>query len=113
MGLLQKAVETYEAHTDFVGVARDGHQPIAPVSHIITNASFEIALDMQGELKGIEEVAKEEAKTVIAQAPLVHIRCASRLGISPGKIQKNLRCMWSSYRRGQIPNFPIRCFVPS
>lgn len=42
MGLLQKAVETYEAHTDFVGVARDGHQPIAPVSHIITNASFEI-----------------------------------------------------------------------
>ena len=65
MGLLQKAVETYEAHTDFVGVARDGHQPIAPVSHIITNASFEIALDMQGELKGIEEVAKEEAKTVI------------------------------------------------
>lgn len=65
MGLLQKAVETYEAHTDFIGVARDGHQPIAPVSHIITNASFEIALDMQGELKGIEEVAKEEAKTVI------------------------------------------------
>ena len=65
MGLLQKAVETYEAHTDFVGVARDGHQPIAPVSHIITNASFEITVDMQGELKGIEEVPKEEAKTVI------------------------------------------------
>ena len=32
MGLFQKAVETYDAHRDFVGKEYEGHQILVPVS---------------------------------------------------------------------------------
>ena len=45
MGLLQKAVETYDANIALVGVYREGHDPLAPIGHVLTNASIEIILD--------------------------------------------------------------------
>ena len=48
MGLLQKACETYDAHRALAGVAREGHQILVPVSHILTNADLEITLDQDG-----------------------------------------------------------------
>ena len=34
MGLLQRAVETYDANTALIGVYRDGHEPLAPIGHL-------------------------------------------------------------------------------
>ena len=65
MGLLQKAVETYDAHAHLAGVMREGHLPLAPVSHIITNASLEITLDEQGRMVSATVVPKEDTKTII------------------------------------------------
>lgn len=50
MSLLQKAIETYDSHQALVGVAKEGHATLAPVSHIITNAQICIKLDADGEL---------------------------------------------------------------
>ena len=48
MGLLQKAVETYDAHSNLVGKEREGHQVLAPVGHIIAQADLEITLEPDG-----------------------------------------------------------------
>ena len=41
MGLFQSAVETYDAHSAYVGKEIEGHQMLAPVSHILTRAELE------------------------------------------------------------------------
>ena len=48
MGLLLKAVETYDANADLVGVYQAGRDPLAPIGHILTNAGIEITLNAQG-----------------------------------------------------------------
>jgi len=65
MGLLQKAVETYDAHAHLAGVMREGHLPLAPISHSITSADVEITLDEQGKMVSVAEVPKDDAKTII------------------------------------------------
>ncbi len=65
MGLLQKAVETYDAHAALAGKVHEGQQPLAPIGHTITNASIEITLDEQGQLVDAVQVSKEEGKTII------------------------------------------------
>ncbi len=65
MGLMQKAVETYDCHWDYVGRYRSGHTVLAPVSHIVTRADIEIILNAQGEFLSASAVGKDEAKIVI------------------------------------------------
>ncbi len=65
MGLLQKALETYDAHASLVGKVYAGQQPLAPVGHTIANASIEITLDEQGHFVKAEPVSKEDGKTII------------------------------------------------
>lgn len=65
MGLMQKAVETYDCHRDYVGRYRSGHTVLAPVSHIVTRADIEIILNAQGEFLSASAVGKDEAKIVI------------------------------------------------
>ena len=49
MGLLQKAVETYDAMAHRAGkVFEKKTEPLAPVSHITTQAGIEITLDQDG-----------------------------------------------------------------
>ena len=48
MGLLQKAVETYDSHRTYASRNREGQAMMAPVGHIITRAELEITLDMDG-----------------------------------------------------------------
>ena len=48
MGLLQKAWETFECHAHLAGVTREGHETLAPVSHLLTSAEIEITLDAEG-----------------------------------------------------------------
>ena len=49
MGLLQKAVETYDAMAHRAGkIDKTEQEPLAPISHILTRAQIEITLDQDG-----------------------------------------------------------------
>ncbi len=48
MGLFQKAVETYDAMSEFAGKIVEGKEILAPVGHMIANAKIEITVDENG-----------------------------------------------------------------
>ena len=94
MGLLQKAIETYDANADLVGVYSEGHDPLAPIGHTLTRADIEITLNGQGQLMNIVPVNKE--KTIIpvtedsagrTSAPCAHPLC-EQVGYLSGKDEK-------------------------
>jgi CRISPR-associated protein Csd1 len=89
MGLMQKAIETYESNSKYVGQARDGYNPIAPVSHKVVSAHIELVLDMEGKLVYVRELDEkaEESKTIIP----VTIESANRTsGGSPHPLSDGL-----------------------
>lgn len=59
MGLLQKAVETFDAHSHLVGVERDNCQTLAPISHILVQADLEITLEPEGSFSSARLVSNE------------------------------------------------------
>ena len=65
MGLLQKAVETYDAHSDLLGKRIEGHQVFAPVSHKVVSADLEIALEPDGRFSSARLLGKESGKIII------------------------------------------------
>lgn len=65
MGLLQKACETYDCFAHLAGVAVDGSETLAPISHILTAAQIEITLDRDGTFVAARAVDKSEPKIVI------------------------------------------------
>ena len=65
MGLLQKAVETYQAHSKFVGAEIEEHQVLLPVSHIMARADIEITLEPGGTFSSARLVDKSEPKIPI------------------------------------------------
>jgi len=79
MGLFQKAVETFDCHHKYVGVVREGHEVLAPVSHSVTRADIEITLDPDGQLIDARTVDKKEPKILIP----VTEESAGRAGTNP------------------------------
>ena len=84
MGLLQKAVETYESHRNYGSQNREGQAMMAPVGHIITRAELEITLDRDGVFVNASAVDKTEPKIIIpatessagrTSAPCAHPLC--------------------------------------
>lgn len=84
MGLLQKAVETYDSHISFASSNREGHSMLAPVGHIVTRAELEITLDREGRFVNASAVDKTEPKIIIpatessagrTSAPCAHPLC--------------------------------------
>lgn len=77
MSLLQKAMETYNAHASLAGkvesasyAGADGKavkacQPLAPIGHIITSADIEITLDGEGHFCQARAVDRKEPKIII------------------------------------------------
>ena len=66
MGLFQRAVETYACSRSLVGVYREGHEPLAPIGHVLTSADIEITLDRNGGFLGAVSLDKKnEPKIVI------------------------------------------------
>lgn len=65
MGLLQRAVETYDANAALVGIYREGHDPLAPIGHVLTSASIEVTIDEYGQLVAVRKVEKSEPKILI------------------------------------------------
>lgn len=64
MGLLQRALETYESHIHYTE-NRDGVAAMAPVGHIVTRADLEITLDPEGRFVIASAVDKMEPKIII------------------------------------------------
>lgn len=92
MGLLQKAVETYDANQALAGVYRDGHDPLAPIGHTLTNAGIEITLDRDGTFFSARKTDKSEPKILIpvteesagrTAAPAPHPLCDQLKYIAP------------------------------
>ena len=84
MGLLQKAVETYDSHLKYASQNREGQSRMAPVGHIVTRAELEITLDADGRFINARAVDKSEPKIIIpatessagrTSAPCAHPLC--------------------------------------
>ena len=65
MGLLQKAVETYNCHEQLAGRYLEDHAVLAPVGHTVTKADLEIVLDVDGNFSSASAVDKKEPKILI------------------------------------------------
>lgn len=92
MGLLQKAVETYDANSALVGVYREGHDPLAPIGHTLTSAGIEIILNQDGDFFSARKVDKSEPKILIpvteassgrTSAPAAHPLCEQLKYVAP------------------------------
>lgn len=84
MGLLEKAVETYDCFAQEAGIVKENETPLAPISHIITNAEIEITIDQDGSYLSGRLVDKKEPKIIIpatedsagrTSAPCAHPLC--------------------------------------
>ena len=84
MGLLQKAVETYDSHLEYASANRTDSVMMAPVGHIVTRAEIEIALDCDGKFINAISVDNSEPKIIIpatessagrTSAPCAHPLC--------------------------------------
>lgn len=66
MGLWQKAVETYDAMAHRAGIVYEGErEPLAPISHITTQANIEITIDQDGNFLSAQAVDSKTAKIII------------------------------------------------
>lgn len=63
MGLLQKALETYDALEHFAGIYEEGKEPLAPIGHIVTKAQIEVTIDVDG--KFVEAKTAEKDRKII------------------------------------------------
>lgn len=84
MGLLQKAVETYDSHQYYASQNLEGHSMLAPIGHIVTRAELEITLNPEGHFVNASAVDKSEPKIIIpatesssgrTSAPCAHPLC--------------------------------------
>lgn len=60
MGLLQKAVETYDSHRHLVGVYGEGKAILAPIAHTVKKADLEITIDADGRFCAADNSCKGE-----------------------------------------------------
>ena len=66
MGLLQKAVETYDAMAGRVGIVFQGeNEPLAPISHIMKQPQIKITLDQNGNFVTAQALDKDTPKIII------------------------------------------------
>lgn len=80
MGLLQKAVETYDAHAALAGIVEANRQPLAPIGHVVTHAIIEVTLDAQGHMVNAAKVDKDDEKIII---PATEESAGRTNGIAP------------------------------
>ena len=66
MGLLQKAVETYDAMAHRAGQVFEGEtEPLAPISHIMARPQIVITLDQNGTFVAAQALDKNAPKIII------------------------------------------------
>lgn len=65
MGLLQRAVETYDYFEKEAGILKANETPLAPISHVLTGSDIEITIDRDGNYLLGRLVDKSEPKIII------------------------------------------------
>lgn len=97
MGLMQKAVETYDCHQSYIGKYESDKVVLAPISHIITKSDIEITLNAKGEFVTASNVSKDESKILIpatessagrTSSPCAHPLCDQIGYIAPNNKEK-------------------------
>lgn len=97
MGLLQKALETYDAMERLAGIYEEGKEPLAPVGHIVTKAQIEVTIDAQGRFISAR-AAEKDRKIIIpvteesagrTSSPAAHPLC-EQLGYLLGQDEAKL-----------------------
>ena len=65
MGLLQKALETYEVMEGLVCIYEEGkEEPLAPIGHMVTKAQIEVTINAEGQFIGAK-LADKDRKIII------------------------------------------------
>lgn len=95
MGLLQKALETYDAMERLAGIYEEGKEPLAPIGHIVTKAQIEVTIDTDGQF--ISARAADKDKKIIIPATE---RSGGRSGTA---IAPHPLCDKLDYLSGQTP----------
>ena len=82
MGLMQKAIETFDAMSYRIGKEYDNEkEPLAPIGHIIAKAQIEITIDAEGQFVSAQSVDKKIVIPVTEEsmgrtsAPVAHPLC--------------------------------------
>ena len=82
MGLMQKAIETYDKMSHWVGKEIEGQETLAPVGHIIANAKIMITIDSDGNFVSANAVdmkipipATENSASRTSKAVAPHCLC--------------------------------------
>ena len=94
MGLMQKALETYDAMSAWVGVAVENRETLAPVGHITAKAKIEITLDADGgfvQARAVDEkiiIPATEESAGRTSAPAAHPLCEQIGYLLPGNEEK-------------------------
>lgn len=94
MGLMQKALETYDAMSAWVGVAVENRETLAPVGHITAKAKIEITLDADGgfvQARAVDEkiiIPATEESAGRTSAPAAHPLCEQIGYLLPGSEEK-------------------------
>ena len=125
MSLLQKAVETYDAHASLAGEVKktnqtgvDGkavkaYQPLAPIGHTITSADIEITLDGEGRFRQARQVDRKEPKIIIpvtedsagrTSTPAAHPLC-EQVGYLSGRDEKKFTLYVEQLREWEESEF--------
>lgn len=65
MGLMQRAIETYDNNKKRVGIYTEGGEPLAPIGHVLTKADIEITLNKDGDFLAARRRDKSEPKILI------------------------------------------------
>lgn len=95
MGLMQKALETYDAMSAWAGVAVENRETLAPVGHITAKAKIEITLDADGgfvQARAVDEKivipATEKSAGRSGTKPAAHPLCEQIGYLLPGNEEK-------------------------
>lgn len=80
MGLLQKAVETYDACYEYASANWSGLEMMAPIGHTITKAGLEVSLSRDGRFISASKVNAEDEKTIF---PVTEASAGRTSGICP------------------------------
>lgn len=128
MGLLQKAVETYDAMAHRVGTVYEGeNEPLAPISHIMVRAQIEITLDQNGAFISAKAVDKKAPKIIIpvteesagrTSAPCAHPLC-DQLGYLTSLYPQKYRLYtdgladWANSAYAHPKLYPVLSYVQS
>lgn len=89
MGIFQKACETYDSLSHYVGeYSSDFKEVLAPVGHMTTKAQIEISLNANGDFISAEQVDKKSPKIII---PATEESAGRTSGNAPHPLCDNLK----------------------